>query len=102
MRARLLPAAPTRQACGSRGFSASTVSSDQVCIALRTPVVEEPPTLLRFTYPLEIDTGNENFFFRVRCSSDDFPERIRNERASPEAKVALAANTIHGNNKDAI
>src|SRR5262249_22485674 len=50
----------------------------------------------------EINLGNQDFFFSVRCASDDFPEGIGNERAPPESKIALAANAIYGNYKDAI
>src|SRR5213594_2167719 len=102
MGARLLPAVPIRPACGSRGFSAWVASSDQVCIALRTPIVEKPPTLLRFTYALEINNSNEDFLFRTGRASYHFAKRIRNEGATPKAKIALAANAINGSYKDAI
>src|SRR5207247_766367 len=102
MRARLLPEAPIQPASGSRGFSALVASSDQIRIALRTPIVEKPPTLLRFTYALEINNSNEDFLFRTGRASYHFAKRIRNEGATPKAKIALAANAINGSYKDAI
>src|SRR5262245_14053878 len=102
MRARLLPEVPIQPACGNRGFSALVASSDQIRIALRTPIVEKPPTLLRFTYALEINNSDEDFLFGMGRASHYFAKGIRNEGATPKAKIALAAYAINGSHKDAI
>src|SRR5262245_29795299 len=94
-RARLLPAAPIRRACGNP-------SSKEIRVAFRPAILEESPTLLRDLYPAQVQAGDEDLLFRMRRPPHNFAERIGHEGTAPKSKIAFAADAIDSRHKNAI
>src|SRR5262249_39227616 len=78
------------------------VHTDEIMLALRPAVVEEPPAFLRLLNPAEIESGDQHFLFGTRGTRNDFAEWVRNEGTAPKSQITLAADPIHGCGENAI
>src|SRR4026208_1359977 len=101
MRAISLPAVPIRPACDIRA-PADSGSSNQIRVTVRATVLQKAPAFLRNIDAIQIEACNKHLFPGMRRAPDDFTERIRHERATPEAEITFAAHAIYCGHENSV
>src|SRR4030095_7208509 len=74
----------------------------QTAVGIDATIAEKGPVLSCLINLREIAIDHENLFLLGRCFGDYAPERISDERLSPEVELAFAANAIDDHHKDSI